>query len=106
MTWWYAAVRGVFAPAQYKRELLIGPDGGTVGLDWHRADAKLPDTAPILLILHGVTGLITFVVSACATLMYDMLHAQRHLKPHNDGNVGFEYSQPVCMQCVGKLLAY
>lgn len=48
------AVRG-----RYQRTVVPTPDGGTIGLDWFRcqeACQRLPDSAPILLVLHSITG--------------------------------------------------
>jgi hypothetical protein len=45
--------------AQYERQLVTADDGGTIGLDHYRgvhtAKSLLVD-APVLLVLHGVTG--------------------------------------------------
>ncbi len=45
--------------ARYQRQLVMADDGGTIGLDYYRgADvaASFPVGAPVLLVLHGVTG--------------------------------------------------
>lgn len=45
--------------AGYRRQLLTTVDGGTIALDWFRgcdAAGALPATAPVLLVLHGLTG--------------------------------------------------
>ena len=45
--------------ARYQRQLVRADDGGTIGLDYFRgtdAAASLPIGAPVLLVLHGVTG--------------------------------------------------
>ena len=45
--------------AEYERQLVTADDGGTIGLDFFRgaqAAASLPAGAPVLLVLHGVTG--------------------------------------------------
>ena len=44
---------------QYERQLVTAEDGGTIGLDHYRGAhtaGSLPVGAPILLVLHGVTG--------------------------------------------------
>ena len=44
-------------PVNYKRELIILPDGGTIGLDW---DTAIPDpetnNKPILVLYPGLGG--------------------------------------------------
>jgi predicted alpha/beta-fold hydrolase len=40
----------------YKRELIVLPDGGTMSIDWATTDQVLPLTNKIALIAHGVTG--------------------------------------------------
>lgn len=55
-----AAVRGVYG----RRQLLDLPDGGTAALDWWQGEgggsidrpAQPPPTAPLFLVLHGLTG--------------------------------------------------
>ena len=45
--------------AKYERQLVTAADGGTIGLDYFRGvqtTASLPAGAPVLLVLHGVTG--------------------------------------------------
>ena len=45
--------------ARYQRTIVPTPDGGTFGLDWFRCEEacqRLPDSAPVLLILHSITG--------------------------------------------------
>jgi hypothetical protein len=46
-------------PVDYQRECLLRPDGGCVSLDWEHLDAQhhaLPDDAPVLILLPGLTG--------------------------------------------------
>ena len=41
----------------FRRQKLVAPDGGTVALDWlDENEAPLPASAPLLLILHTITG--------------------------------------------------
>lgn len=42
----------------YHREILTTPDGGSVALDWEDSSgqAPLPDDAPVLILLPGLTG--------------------------------------------------
>ena len=45
--------------AQYVRQLVVAEDGGTIGLDYFHGSAlerSLPRDAPVLLVLHGVSG--------------------------------------------------
>ncbi|KAI5886093.1 AB-hydrolase YheT [Schizophyllum commune H4-8] len=42
---------------QYRRQFIRMRDGGTVGMDWAPADQfSVSDTAPIIVIKHGITG--------------------------------------------------
>ena len=54
-----AVLRRWTLDAQYERQLVTADDGGTIGLDYYRgahtAKSLLVD-APVLLVLHGVTG--------------------------------------------------
>lgn len=46
-------------PVEYQRECLLRPDGGCVSLDWEHLDSQhhaLPDDAPVLILLPGLTG--------------------------------------------------
>ncbi|GLC76834.1 hypothetical protein PLESTF_001846100 [Pleodorina starrii] len=45
-------------PLRYKREILMTADGGCVALDWEHleADKSLPEDAPVLVLLPGLTG--------------------------------------------------
>ena len=45
-------------PGPWDRQLLTLPDGGTVALDWYRLSpaAAPPPDAPVLLLLHTITG--------------------------------------------------
>ena len=57
---WDAVLRGKLLSALYSRQLLTTEDGGTIALDWFRgcdAPGALPAGAPLLLVLHGLTGL-------------------------------------------------
>lgn len=50
--------------ADYRRQLLTTADGGTIALDWFRgcdAAGALPATAPVLLVLHGLTGALSLL---------------------------------------------
>ena len=54
-----AVLRGKLMSAGYRRQLLTTADGGTIALDWFRgcdAAGALPATAPVLLVMHGLTG--------------------------------------------------
>ena len=45
--------------ARYVRQLVVAEDGGTIGLDYFHGSVsgrKLPPDAPVLLVLHGVSG--------------------------------------------------
>ncbi len=47
---------------QYHRMLVRLKDGGLLALDWYRwQDCKscLPRKAPVLLVMHGITGVLT-----------------------------------------------
>ena len=55
-----AVLRGKLLSTRYARQLLTTEDGGTIGLDWFRgcdAPGALPPAAPVLLVLHGLTGM-------------------------------------------------
>lgn len=55
-----AVLRGKLLSTRYSRQLLTTEDGGTIGLDWFRgcdAPGALPPAAPVLLVLHGLTGM-------------------------------------------------
>lgn len=41
---------------KYKRELFALPDGGKVALDWALHAGELKEDAPIVVVLHGLTG--------------------------------------------------
>ena len=44
---------------QYHRTLVRQPDEGLIGLDWYKwqdCAKRLPATAPVLLVMHGITG--------------------------------------------------
>ncbi|KAK9843739.1 hypothetical protein WJX81_004527 [Elliptochloris bilobata] len=52
-------LRGKLMSPGYARQKLTTPDGGTIALDWFRGcdePGALPITAPVLLVLHGLTG--------------------------------------------------
>ncbi len=52
-------VRNFAVRARYQRTVVPTPDGGIIGLDWFRcqeACQHLPESAPILLVLHSITG--------------------------------------------------
>jgi predicted alpha/beta-fold hydrolase len=54
-----AVLRGKLLSTGYARQLLTTGDGGTIALDWWRgcnAPDALPADAPVLLVLHGLTG--------------------------------------------------
>ncbi|KAJ1837376.1 hypothetical protein LPJ73_007421, partial [Coemansia sp. RSA 2703] len=41
----------------YERELLLTPDGGTLGLDWAPSFAQVAsDDRPVVLVAHGLSG--------------------------------------------------
>lgn len=46
---------------KYRREELSLDDGGLIGLDWFKWSQcrALPQTAPILLVLHFITGMLS-----------------------------------------------
>ena len=53
----YAAQRWVWrGRPRLRRELLRLPDGDLTAVDWHVGSDELPDTAPLLIILHGLEG--------------------------------------------------
>lgn len=57
-----AVLRGKLLSTRYARQLLTTEDGGTIGLDWFRgcdAPGAAPADAPVLLVLHGLTGMPT-----------------------------------------------
>ncbi|CAK4640064.1 hypothetical protein LEN26_018775 [Aphanomyces euteiches] len=54
------------ANIKYSREMLRLPDGGHVAVDWCKGTAGLPENAPILLLLHGLTGCSAGYRSYCA----------------------------------------
>jgi predicted alpha/beta-fold hydrolase len=41
---------------ELRREVLRLPDGDVTVVDWHVHCDELPDTAPLLVILHGLEG--------------------------------------------------
>ncbi len=51
-------MRTLTCRAKYDRQPVTTQDGGTVALDWFqpRGLDKIPSDAPIVLILHGLTG--------------------------------------------------
>ena len=52
-------LRNFAVQARYQRTIVSTPDGGTFGLDWfccREACESLPDRAPVLLVLHSITG--------------------------------------------------
>lgn len=51
-------VRTLTCQAKYDRQPIVTQDGGTVALDWFqpRGLDKIPSDAPIVLVLHGLTG--------------------------------------------------
>lgn len=54
-----AVLRRSTIDARYVRQLVVAEDGGTIGLDYYHGDASelgLPPDAPVLLVLHGVSG--------------------------------------------------
>jgi len=60
---YYAAVKGSISGdskwgkhVDYRRELIVLPDGGTMSIDWALPDKNLPLENKITLIAHGVTG--------------------------------------------------
>ena len=74
-----SVVRATTIPGRYRRQLLPLPDGGTPALDWWDDDdgasggargrpSPPPPTAPLLLVLHGLTGGSRegYVKGACA----------------------------------------
>uniref|UniRef100_K3WWC1 AB hydrolase-1 domain-containing protein n=1 Tax=Globisporangium ultimum (strain ATCC 200006 / CBS 805.95 / DAOM BR144) TaxID=431595 RepID=K3WWC1_GLOUD len=81
-TWWANGHVQIFltflvrqARIKYKRDVLVLEDGGHASLDWalesSAPDAatrtqKLPDDAPIVVILHGLTGCSDNMRSLCA----------------------------------------
>lgn len=44
----------ILPPLIYRREVLTMSDGGEIALDW--SDNDLPQNAPVILILPGLTG--------------------------------------------------
>lgn len=54
---------------QYHRMLVRLQDGGLVGLDWFRwqdCTNRLPPNAPVLLVMHGITGMLNGIPSAAS----------------------------------------
>ena len=52
-------LRNLAWQAHYERTIVPTSDGGNFGLDWFRcreACEKLPESAPVLLVLHSITG--------------------------------------------------
>lgn len=56
-----AVIRALTCQADYTRQKLDTADGGTVALDWFAASkaAQLSPNAPVVLVLHGLTGKLT-----------------------------------------------
>ena len=57
--WPAVTLRNLAWQAHYERTIVPTPDGGAFGLDWFRcreACEKLPESAPVLLVLHSITG--------------------------------------------------
>ncbi|KDO32461.1 hypothetical protein SPRG_02938 [Saprolegnia parasitica CBS 223.65] len=54
------------APIAYTRELLPMADGGQIGLDWCAGAETLPAHAPVVLVVHGLTGCSYDMRSFCA----------------------------------------
>ncbi|ETW08292.1 hypothetical protein, variant [Aphanomyces invadans] len=54
------------AAVKYSREMLRMQDGGHVAIDWLKGTATLPDNAPVVLVLHGLTGCSDGYRSFCA----------------------------------------
>ena len=52
-----------------RREILGLPDGDVTAVDWHVHSDELPETAPLLVILHGLEG------SAASTYARMLMHA-------------------------------
>lgn len=52
---------------QYHRILVRLQDGGLVGLDWYKwqdCTKRLPPKAPVLLVVHGITGVLNDIPSS------------------------------------------
>ncbi|CAL5220658.1 g2704 [Coccomyxa viridis] len=63
-------LRNLAWQAHYERTIVPTPDGGAFGLDWfccREACERLPESAPVLLVLHSITGHsnLSFVKSLC-----------------------------------------
>ena len=41
---------------KYTREVLVLEDGGTVSIDYAECPEEMPETAPIVIFLHTITG--------------------------------------------------
>ena len=41
---------------KYMREVLVLEDGGTVSIDYAECPEEMPETAPIVIFLHTITG--------------------------------------------------
>ncbi|RHZ06029.1 hypothetical protein DYB26_012970, partial [Aphanomyces astaci] len=54
------------AKVEYSREMLRLQDGGHVAVDWCKGTAHLAEDAPIVLVLHGLTGCSDGYRSFCA----------------------------------------
>jgi len=67
-----AAIRGWGNP-NYYRMLVRLQDDGIIGLAWYKWQSckRLPVTAPVLLVMHGITGPYKslFQLSLCQILM-------------------------------------
>lgn len=63
-----AVVRRAYVQAQYTRQFLTTPDGGTISLDWwtgrHKQKA-LPEDAPAVLCLHAFAGRSPVAAQIC-----------------------------------------
>jgi len=76
-------MRTLTCRAKYDRQPIITQDGGTVALDWFqpRGLDKIPSDAPIVLILHGLTGdCCTFGVQHRFFLQLHALQSRRCLQ--------------------------
>lgn len=52
----YTFFSGSYSQLKFTRELFAISDGGQAAVDWTPGTEKLPSTAPVFLLLHGMNG--------------------------------------------------
>ncbi len=82
-------MRTLTCKVKYDRQPIVTKDGGTVALDWFqpRELAKIPSDAPVVLVLHGLTGMASLLYTCtayAALLSYTVKHftAATSFAPH------------------------